>query len=81
MASDSELPTWAQIEDHVLFHLDEARNQMSEVRDWLKSDWRPLGSPPPAGTGSTRVEVLRIVGEVKNLIDQAKDTIYRGVRR
>jgi hypothetical protein len=35
---DSQLPTWAEIEGHALRHLDAARNEMSEVRDWLNSD-------------------------------------------
>ena len=72
MASDSELPTWREIEDDALRHLDTARNEMSEVRDWLRSDWRPLGSPLTPAAADARSEVLRIVGEVKNLIDQAK---------
>jgi hypothetical protein len=72
MASDSELPTWDEIERHALRHLDAARSEMSEVRDWLRSDWRPLGSPLTDSAAEARREVLRIVGEVKNLIDKAK---------
>ena len=72
MASDSELPTWPEIEGHALRHLHAARNEMSEVRDWLRSDWRPLGSPLSNADATARSEVLRITGEVKNLIDQAK---------
>ena len=45
MASDRELPTWGEIEDRALRHLGAARNEMSEVRDWLNSDWSPPGSP------------------------------------
>ena len=77
MASDTQLPTWAEIENHALHHLDTARNEMSEVRDWLRSDWRPLGSPLPDGAADARREVLRIVGEVKGLIDQAKGILQR----
>ena len=77
MASDSELPTWDEIESRALRHLGTARNEMSEVRDWLRSDWRPLGSPLPDGTADARSEVLRIAGEVKNLIDQAKGLLQR----
>lgn len=76
MASDSELPTWDEIEGHALRHLDAARNEMSEVRDWLRSDWRPLGSPLTAAQAGARSEVLRIAGEVKQLIDQAKDVLH-----
>ncbi|HMG63724.1 MAG TPA: hypothetical protein VK599_12310 [Streptosporangiaceae bacterium] len=76
MASDSELPTWGEIEGHALRHLDAARNEISEVRDWLRSDWRPLGTPLTKPEADARREVLRIVGEVKNLIDQAKGMLH-----
>jgi len=76
MASDSNLPTWEEIERHALRHLDAARGEMSEVRDWLQSDWRPVGTPLTSAAASARSEVLRIVGEVKDLIDQAKGAIY-----
>jgi hypothetical protein len=75
MASEKELPTWREIEAHALRHLDAARTEMSEVRDWLNSDWRPLGSPLSGADASARREVLRIVGEVKGLVDQAKDVL------
>lgn len=75
--SDRELPTWGEIEARALRHLHAARTEMSEVRDWLRSDWRPLGSPLPDAAADARSEVLRIVGEVKNLIDQAKGLLQR----
>jgi hypothetical protein len=74
--NDDELPTWGEIENHALRHLDAARNEMSEVRDWLRSDWRSLGSPLTRPEADARSEVLRIAGEVKNLIDQAKDMLH-----
>ena len=77
MAADSRLPTWAEIEAHALHHLDAARGEMSEVRDWLRSDWRPPGSPLTDTAASARAEVLRIVGNVKGLIDQAKELLQR----
>lgn len=69
------LPTWGEVKAHALSHLDAARNEMSEVRDWLRSDWRPLGSPLPDADAAARGEVLRISSEVKRLIDQAKDVL------
>ena len=71
-----ELPTWAEIESHALRHLHAARTEMSEVRDWLRSDWRPAGTPLSDADAAARTEVLRIAGEVKNLIDQAKNALY-----
>lgn len=76
MASDSTLPTWREIERHALAHLGAARNEMSEVRDWLRSDWSPLGSPLSDADADARDKVLRIVGQVKDLIDQAKDALH-----
>jgi hypothetical protein len=72
----SELPAWAEIEAHAVRHLDAARNEMSEVRDWLNSDWHPPGTPLSDADVRSRREVLRIVGEVKTLIDQAKDALH-----
>jgi hypothetical protein len=76
MASDRELPTWGEIEDRALRHLGAARNEMSEVRDWLNSDWSPPGSPLTTAQAAARSEVLRITGEVKRLIDQAKGILH-----
>ena len=77
MASDSNLPTWDEIERHALGHLDAARNEASEVQSWLKSDWRPLGSPLTDAQAEARSEVTRIAAQVKRLIDQAKDLLQR----
>jgi hypothetical protein len=76
MAGNSELPAWDEIEAHALRHLHAARNEMSEVRDWLNSDWSPPGSPLTTAQAGARREVLRITGEVKRLIDQAKDELH-----
>jgi hypothetical protein len=81
MAAEHELPTYAEIERHALEHLNRARNEMSEVRDWLRSDWRPLGSPRPEGAADASAEVMDIVGQVKGLIDQAKSALYAEHRR
>lgn len=77
MVQTRELPTWAEIEKYALSHLNSARNEMSEARDWLKSDFRPVGSSLPDDTAAARSEVLRIISQVKNLIDQAKNTLGR----
>jgi hypothetical protein len=72
----SELPTWSEIEDSALRHLDAARGEMSEVRDWLRSDWRPLGTPLTPAQAAARDEVLRIAGQVKDLVDKAKGMLH-----
>lgn len=73
----TQLPAYAEIERHVMTHLDRARSEMSEVRDWLVSDWRPLGSPRPHGATQAASQVMTVVGEVKVLIDQAKNALER----
>jgi hypothetical protein len=70
--ANRSLPTWPEIEAHALRHLDAARNEMSEVRDWLRSDWRPAGTPLTPVAADARREVLRMVGEVKDAVDRAK---------
>jgi hypothetical protein len=74
---EHELPTYAEIERHALNHLDRARNEMSQARDWLRSDWRPLGSPRPDGAAEACEQVMDIVGQVKQLIDKAKTALHR----
>jgi hypothetical protein len=71
--SEAELPAWAEVEAHAVRHLNAARNEMSDARDWLNSD---LSVPPSAADVRARSEVLRIAGEVKRLIDQAKDALH-----
>lgn len=70
-------PTYDEIERRTCEHLDAARNEMSEARDWLRSDWQPLGSPRPAGAAEAYDEVTAIIGQVKGLIDQAKRALDR----
>jgi hypothetical protein len=72
----ADLPTWPEIKGHALGHLNAARNEMSEVRDWLNSDWRPVGSPLTDAEAEAKHKALRIVGEVKKLIDEAKGILH-----
>ena len=73
---EHELPTWNEIVDNAIASLDKARGGLSETRDWLGSDWRPLGSPLPDGAGQARVEVGRLLAAAKALIDEAKGHLY-----
>lgn len=76
MAADDTLPTWPEIKRGAVSDLDAARNAMSDVRDWLNTDWRPLGSPLTKAEAEARNEVMKIVGQVKDLIDQAKGMLH-----
>jgi hypothetical protein len=52
---EHELPTYTEIEKHALEHLDAAWSEMSQVRDWLRSDWRPTAGPPLYPDGVTQI--------------------------
>jgi hypothetical protein len=67
------LPTIEQMFGHALLELDVARRGLANARDWLKSDWR---TQPTAAQVQAKNEVLRLIGEAKALIDQAKSAIY-----
>lgn len=67
------LPTIEVMFSHTLLELDAARRGLSNARDWLRSDWciQPTGAQVQA-----KNEALRLIGEAKVLIDQAKSAIY-----
>lgn len=73
---ENELPAYPEIERRALEHLDRARSELSEARDWLLSDWRPAGSPRPADAADTG-KVMGLIGEVKGRIDEAKTMLDR----
>lgn len=74
----NNLPTWKQIEDNTLEHLSTARNAASDAALELRSDWSPPGTPLSDGAADRRDQVLKIVVQVKNLIDEAKGIIRDG---
>lgn len=69
-----QLPTYAEMEKNALHYLDRARNQLSEVRDELNSDWRP-DAPPTDSQHDARERAMRLVADAKALIDQAKQEL------
>jgi hypothetical protein len=71
--NERSLPTWPQMADNSLAYLTSARKTVSSVRDELNSDWRPVGSSLTPQAAEARREVLRLVGEIKSLIDEAKN--------
>jgi hypothetical protein len=77
MASDSNLPAWAEIERRALGHLHASRTELTDVQDWLRSDWSPAGSELTDAQAEARSEVKRLVGQAKVLIDQAKRLLQR----
>jgi hypothetical protein len=77
---EHELPTWNDIVASALGELDTASTGLSDAADWLRSDWRPLGSELPDGAGDARVRTMDLIGQAQKLIDQAKGELY-GARR
>lgn len=75
----SKLPTVDEMFANALRELDKARNAMSEARDWVKSDTRPLGARRTTAQVQAERAVLDAVGEVKNLIDTAKGAIWQAL--
>lgn len=66
------LPTWPVIRGEALDHLAGARNEISEVQNWLRAIDTPL---TPAAKAAC-AEVLRLTSEVKERIDQAKGILH-----
>ncbi|MFI0454535.1 hypothetical protein [Actinomadura sp. 6N118] len=73
---EHQLPTWNGIVDNALGELDASRNGLAEAASWLRSDWRPLGSPLPDSAGDARIRAMELIGQAKGLIDEAKGELY-----
>lgn len=77
---EHELPTWQGMFRSALVELDTARSALSDAAGWLRSDWRPLGTPLPDAAATARSEVLDRVGRLKGAIDQAKDALHSALK-
>lgn len=65
------LPTWDEIAANAIEELNTSRRGLSDARDWLKSDWRGVGPIVPG----KRAEAMRLIGEAKAALDQAKTAL------
>jgi hypothetical protein len=70
------LPTQTEIFTKALDGLDRSRNALSDTRDWLRSDWAPVGKPLPDAAADARISVGKKIAEIKQLIDTAKRELY-----
>ncbi|WP_280478873.1 hypothetical protein [Nocardia asiatica] len=50
-----------------------------DARDWLQSDWEPVGTSLPGDAGPRRIDAVGEIGAAKNAIDQAKNQIHRAL--
>lgn len=75
----TRLPTQAEMFKNALDELDLARSGLSQAAAWLRSDWRPIGSPLPAEAADARTEVWQLIGKAKALIDHAKGEAHKAL--
>jgi hypothetical protein len=76
---EHELPTWQGMFESALGALDTSRSALSDAADWLRSDWRPLGSPLPDEAGAARRDVMERISRLKGEIDQAKNALWNAL--
>lgn len=71
------LPTRDEMIRNALASLQEARRALSNARDWLASDWRPLGSELTPAQADARTTTRRVIGVCKDEIDTATDALHQ----
>ncbi len=74
-----KLPTQQGMFRQALEELDRGRSSLSGARDWLRSDWAPVGSSLPDVAADARIEALEKIGKAKSIIDEAKSELYRAL--
>jgi hypothetical protein len=67
----ANLPTADEMLDNAARELDNARNALSEVRDWLNSSWRPVGSSLTDAQADRRRRMSKAASEAKAIIDRS----------
>lgn len=73
------LPTREEMLAHALVSLEQAREALSDARDWLASDWRPVGSALTSEQAEARSTTRQVVGRCKGEIDTAADALRRAL--
>lgn len=73
------LPTQQGMFLKALENIDMSRSSLSDARDWLRSDWEPVGLPLPQGAAEARIATLEKIVEAKAAIDEAKAELYRAL--
>lgn len=74
-----KLPTQQGMFRQALQSLDKGRASLSDTRDWLRSDWTPVGTPLPDGAADARIAAMEKIGKAKAIIDEAKSELYRAL--
>ena len=68
----TELPTRAGIFVNTREALNRADSALSDARDWLRSDWVPVGSELTPAAAAARTSILQAIAEAKGRIVAAK---------
>jgi hypothetical protein len=71
----TELPTRTALFANTRDALDRAYSALSDARDWLHSDWAPVGSELSLEAAAARTSVLQAIDETKARIVSAKADI------
>ena len=69
---EQELPTKQEMFRRALMCVDEAYASLGDASDWLRSDWRPLGSALSDEQGHARSAVFDQIGQAKNQLNEIK---------
>ncbi|WP_174400344.1 hypothetical protein [Mycolicibacterium sphagni] len=75
----SELPTRTELFDRCIEPLNTARAALSEVRDWLRSDWQPVDTALTPEAAEARSTILSNIATAKNLVDTMKTEVAAAI--
>jgi hypothetical protein len=68
----TDLPTAEAMLHHADFELGVAYRALTDAADWLRSDWRPVGSPLTAAQARRRTAMRQAIAEAKTAIERGR---------
>jgi hypothetical protein len=75
----TQLPTRTDIFVNTQDALSTASSALSEARDWIRSDWSPIGSELTTQAAKARTSTLDSIGKAKAAIEAAKRDIAAAI--
>lgn len=75
----SGLPTRDEMIRNALADLERASSALSDARDWLNSDWRPVGSSLTDEQADARTATRDAIAACKKHIVPATDALLRAL--
>lgn len=73
----SNLPTRREMFLEATDELSGAYRALGDAADWLRSDWRPIGSSLTSTQSNARSEMFDAIEAAKTAINRAKDAANR----